>query len=123
MFIKIDDNGKIIESSTVWEEGYLQGEFEIDSDKFLFAKYVDGKIVYDQKKYKKHVENRTLICNLSIEANEIERWFSDYDRICIEKLRCDRLGVDCHHNMEQLDNLALQKIARLNEIKRVISQN
>ena len=119
MFIKVDGNGQVVESSSEREEGFLKKDFDIDSEKFLFAKCVDGKIVYDEENYKKHIENRTIRYELLNEINEIENWLNDYDRICNEKMRCDRLGIECHHNMEELDSLALIKIARLNEIRQM----
>ena len=38
MFIKVDGNGQVVESSSEWEEGFLKKDFDIDSEKFLFAK-------------------------------------------------------------------------------------
>ncbi len=47
---------------------------------------------------------------------EIEEWLDNYDRICNEKMRCDRLQIDCHHNIAELDKIALNKIRKLSEI-------
>ena len=50
------------------------------------------------------------------EKMEIEEWLDNYDRICNEKMRCDRLQIDCHHNIAELDKIALNKIRKLSEI-------
>ncbi|HRF69894.1 MAG TPA: hypothetical protein PKV66_00525 [Candidatus Pelethenecus sp.] len=52
-----------------------------------------------------------------IEIAKIENWFSNYDRICVEHARCQRLGVECHHDIVELDKLALLNASRLKELK------
>ncbi len=116
MYIKIDKDGNLTEVVENFKAGCLEDNYEVDTDKLLFAKYVDGKIVYDDKSYKKHVKNRTILNNLVTEKMEIEEWLDNYDRICNEKMRCDRLQMECHHNIAKLDKIALDKIRKLSEI-------
>lgn len=54
------------------------------------------------------------------EIAQIERWFNDYDRICIEHSRCQRLGLECHHNIDEWDSLAVQNATRLKELRTTI---
>lgn len=50
------------------------------------------------------------------EIKYINSWFATYDRICIEHLRCQRLGIECEHDISNLDNLAEKYKERLNEL-------
>ena len=45
MFIKIDKDGSLLQISSVWENGFLDNEFDIDMEKFMFCKLENGKIV------------------------------------------------------------------------------
>ena len=49
MYIKIDKDGNLTEVVENFKAGCLEDNYEVDTDKLLFAKYVDGKIVYDDK--------------------------------------------------------------------------
>ena len=50
MYIKIDKDGNLTEVVKNFKAGCLEDNFEVDTDKLLFAKYVDGRIVYDDKR-------------------------------------------------------------------------
>lgn len=54
------------------------------------------------------------------EFAEIEQWFTQYDRVCNEHLRCQRLGIECHHDINEWDKLAVEKANRLKELRRQI---
>ncbi len=47
------------------------------------------------------------------EIVELDQWFTQYDRICNEHARCQRLGIECHHNINEWDNIATEKAKRL----------
>lgn len=113
MFIKIDENKKIVETTTDKKEGYIEYEGEIDIDKFMFASYIDGHIVYDEQAYNEFLNMQNERINNEKEIFEIEKWFVEYDRICNEHARCQRLSIECHHNIAELDILAVQKAKRL----------
>ena len=53
------------------------------------------------------------------EINELENWLANYDKICNEHARCLRLGLECEHDMEKWDKLAIDKIKRLNELRKL----
>ncbi len=61
MYIKIDKDGNLTEVVENFKAGCLEDNYEVDTDKLLFAKYVDGKIIYDDKSYKKHVKNHRQV--------------------------------------------------------------
>ena len=52
-----------------------------------------------------------------IEMAKIEHWFVEYDRICNEHSRCQRLGIECHHNIEQWDVQAVENAERLKSLR------
>lgn len=58
---------------------------------------------------------------LSKELAELEVWFKEYDRITIEHSRCLRLGVECHHDIEELDRQAVTNSLRIKEIKQALA--
>ena len=120
MFVKIDENGKVLEVNSEKLNGFLDKQFDIDLDKFMFATVVKGEIIYDEEKYKKHSENHTILVNTYKEIGEIESWLETYDRVCHEHLRCERLGIECHHNIAEWDSLAVSKINKLNELRQVV---
>jgi len=117
MFIKIDENKKIVEATTDKKEGYIEFTGEINYDKFMFARFIDGQIVYDEQAYNEFLNKQNERMNSEKEIFEIENWFVEYDRICSEHARCQRLGVECHHNIEEWDTLAVQKAERLKELR------
>lgn len=51
------------------------------------------------------------------EISELEQWFVKYDRICNEHARCQRLGIECHHNINEWDVQAVEKAKRLKELR------
>lgn len=55
----------------------------------------------------------------SKELAEIEQWFTQYYRVFCEHECCQRLGVDCHHNINEWDIQAVEKAKRLKEIREV----
>lgn len=117
MFIKVNKDSKVIEISSVKKAGFLDEDFDIDRSKLMFAKIVNNKIVYDEKNYKKHIKNRDYLINLANEMQAIEDWFKDYDKVINEHLRCERLEIQCHHNIAEWDKQALIKAQRIKEIK------
>lgn len=121
MYIRVDENNNIVEVSSAKQKGFLNEQYDVDCKKLLFAKLVDGKVVYDDKNFKKHVKNRAILRNLTSEWRSIEDWFVEYDRVCNEHLRCARLGKECHHNLAEWDKLAEEKASRVKEINELIN--
>lgn len=60
---------------------------------------------------------------LSEELHNLKKWFKEYDRIAIEHGRCQRLGIESHHNIAELDNLALVNSLRIKEIEKTLQFN
>ena len=119
MFIKIDKDGSLLQISSVWENGFLDNEFDIDMEKFMFCKLENGKIVYDEQAYLKMLNDKEKSISIYNEINELENWLANYDKICNEHARCLRLGLECEHDMEKWDKLAIDKIKRLNEWRKL----
>lgn len=117
MFIKIDENKKILEATTDEREGYIEYEGEIDIDKFMFASYIDERIVYDEQAYNEFLNMQNEHMNNEKEITELEKWLTEYNKVCSEHACCTRLGIECKHNIIDWDDMAIINIRRLNELK------
>ncbi len=53
------------------------------------------------------------------EIVDIQKWFVEYDRICNEHARCQRMSIECHHNINEWDIQADKKARRLKELRGV----
>ena len=80
MFIKIDKDGSLLQISSVWENGFLDNEFDIDMEKFMFCKIEKRKIVYDEQAYLKML-------------NDKEKSISIYNEINIVLVDCETYGI------------------------------
>lgn len=52
-----------------------------------------------------------------IKIAKLEQWFVEYDRICNEHARCQRIGIECHHNIEEWDVQAVENAERLKSLR------
>lgn len=120
MFLKIDNENNILEVTNQYSDDCIEFNGAIDINKLLFAKLIDGKIIYDENSYNDMNNNRNKYILFSKEIYEIENWFIEYDKICNEHLRCQRLGIECHHNIIEWDNMAVEKAKKLNELRKKI---
>lgn len=78
----------------------------------------DGKTYRDMtqeelKTYNQHTREQQIV--------EIEQWFEMYDNQVKQYNRCTRLNIpydNKYGTIEELDKLAIEKAARLNELKK-----
>lgn len=84
---------------TISEEDFNFGicSEDFDNEIFNLNKYNIRKLLFLNKK----------------EIKELEEWFVSYDRVCNEHARCQRLGIECHHNINEWDIQAVEKAERL----------
>ena len=77
-----------------------------------FKEEIKIYIEYSTKELQKMANQKEIV--------KILQWFTEYDRVCNEHLRCQRLGIECHHDINEWDKLAVEKAKRLNELRRQI---
>lgn len=103
---EFSNGGKSVEKVVDKEAVPYLPEREEVEDIQVYVEYTEAEI--------KEIKNQK-------EIRALEQWFTTYDRVCNEHMRCQRMGVDCHHNIEEWDSLAVQKAERLKVLKTFIA--
>lgn len=82
--------------------------------------YIGERYVFNFAKY----AHRKAIPQAEDELNSLTEWFEWYDRQVQEYARCQRLGIEYTNTLgltlTELDNLAEEKKARINELRQII---
>jgi len=79
-------------------------------------KVVDGKVVA--------VDHEPTEMELfENELNSLLVWFEEYDNQVKQYERCQRLGIEFDRDIEELDNEAVVKAARITEIRNILKGN
>lgn len=82
--------------------------------------YIGERYVFNSAKY----AQRKAIPQVEDELNSLIEWFDYYDRQVQEYARCTRLGIEYTNTLgltlTELDNLAEEKKARINELRQII---
>lgn len=76
----------------------------------------NAEILEDILLFSEDYEETQKIKNI-IEIAKLDNWFVEYDRICNEHARCQRLGIECHHNIKEFDIQAVENASRLKELR------
>ena len=102
-------NYKVVEVGTIPED-CIYTDFD-----YLGEIYVFNSAKYAQRKAIPQAED---------ELNSLIEWFEWYDRQVQEYARCQRLGIEYTNTLgltlTELDNLAEEKKARINELRQII---
>ncbi len=120
MKIKLNENNYVIGFATAGNiSDSIEYNQEVSEHFYENSRYYyleNDSLIFDENKYNEDIQAQEEQAKLSAEKSELEAWFVYYDRQCMEYERDVRLGQAFDKDLNELDQQAEIKKARLKEL-------